>query len=1204
MKKYSLVKFLAIVIAAAVTMAFTVIEKGGKGSTSYKTNLIAGDSYRMFINNIDMPMGRNGIMGDVVINGALGGGKLDSKVFLFSGGFFMSGLKKASSDSVATLWSTGQMSASRITDYVPGTYATGQNDPNAQIYVINSRDPDFDIGVQNDKLKSWKQWGNAVALGADFYDGDKDGSYNPVDKNGNGKWDPDEDRPDLLGDETAWCVYSDQTSPALRTYSDVAPQGIEIRQTVFALNSKGITGNIIFVRYKITYTGKQTVSEGTIPDKLDSVYFGIAADPDIGDQGNNDLVGCDTTLNAGFTYHKLGAEDSKFGNTPPCFLIDFFQGPRSYIPGVTFTDNNNNGVYDDGIDTPIDTATDVRGRALGIAKYPGAKNLGLSSFVQYYNGIDPANRSQARFYNTGRNNVGSPIDPCTWTQGSVLGGVNCKDVNPNFMYSGDPTANNGAGQGWINITAKDQRMILNTGPFQLVKQDSANDNTVSIVVAYVVGRGKDALNSITVAKTIDATAQKIFDANFPSLPPPPALDITSQTGDGFIDLTWPTYKQIRYHAVDSVFQVDRAIHGFYVTQYQTNTKLATVNGQTNAIVIARYDMKDSIYNVFALASNGGVDLRMPQGPPENKMDSLVFADSTRGRIKLKITTDAFTGNPLIKGHQYYYGVTEFTINRVPIYNQNDGKYGRAGDYYDPTGGAVEEFDAPQLITAVMGIDEYAPSFAGQQAVKSNGPSSGTVNYLVVEHSQLTGDTYKVDFFKDSDPNEIYNPFWSLTNTKTGNVLIDSSREFNFDTTNYSGTVIEGFIPKIMPLTATIGTPVYQRNGVTAPDSVLFYPLFFKGGPNFTGIFYLGKNIPQGSAWGPLGGGVQENYIGADRLRRVEIRFGANGIGKAYRYLHGYLGSLLNQKNSNIYAAAITGNDTVGKGPVGNWDVTHNHANGFVDVPFTAWVIDSANNEQRQLAVGFMENKSVSNTPPKDFVGNPDGLWDPGTVHNSLEGIFIFDSDYDLTGNQVQYTGNSSAWADPVKGYNLNVTGATNEQIAIAKSPFFNTMYLVAFDKKPKLLYQPGDKFIIPVSTYPYTSKDEFQFKTLAKGILTTDAKKALFNMINVYPNPLYGYNPQTSYTNTGSPDAPFVTFSNLPEQVTVNIFTLSGSRVRTLTTADKSIPTSPFLQWNLQNESGLRVASGMYLAIVSCPGYGDKVLKFAIIMPQKQIKNY
>jgi hypothetical protein len=102
---------------------------------------------------------------------------------------------------------------------------------------------------------------------------------------------------------------------------------------------------------------------------------------------------------------------------------------------------------------------------------------------------------------------------------------------------------------------------------------------------------------------------------------------------------------------------------------------------------------------------------------------------------------------------------------------------------------------------------------------------------------------------------------------------------------------------------------------------------------------------------------------------------------------------------------------------------------------------------------------------------------------------------------------------------------------------------------------------------------------------------------------LYGYNPQTSY-NQGAADEPFVTFSNLPGDVTINIFTLSGTRIRTLTTKDKSSPTSPFLRWNLQNESGLRAASGMYLAIVSSPGYGNKVLKFAIIMPQKQIKSY
>jgi len=102
---------------------------------------------------------------------------------------------------------------------------------------------------------------------------------------------------------------------------------------------------------------------------------------------------------------------------------------------------------------------------------------------------------------------------------------------------------------------------------------------------------------------------------------------------------------------------------------------------------------------------------------------------------------------------------------------------------------------------------------------------------------------------------------------------------------------------------------------------------------------------------------------------------------------------------------------------------------------------------------------------------------------------------------------------------------------------------------------------------------------------------------------MYGFNVATSYSGSPS-DEPFVTFSNLPEEVTVKIFSLSGILIRTLGQNDKSSPTSPFLNWNLQNENGIRVASGLYLAIVSSPKYGDKVLKFSIIMPQKQLQRY
>ena len=1197
---------MVLIIVAAVTTAFTVADQNGKGTTSArKTQLVAGDSYDMFVNNIDMPMERNGIMADVLIPGAVGGiagGKLQGKIFLYSGGFYMSGTTHGN------IWANGMLSASRITDFVPGGYDTpefpdrGIRDSRAQIYVVKSTDPDFG--------QSWQDWKTAVDLGADFYDGDHDGKYNPVDKNGNGKWDPTEDRPDILGDVTAWCVISDQQPSALRTFNEVNPQGIEIRETVFAFNSKGKAGNTIFVRYKIVNTGQ-------VADTLDNVYFSVGADADVGDNGAEDLVGCDTTLNAGYTYHT--ANSVKWGSTPPCFMIDFFQGPKSYIPGVTFTDVDSDGVYTPGVDIAIDTATDVRGRNLGIQKIPGAKNLGLSSFFQYYNGIDPANSQQLRYYTLGEDQNGSKINPCTWTQGSVQGGVTCGLVDPYFMYSGDPVNS----IGWINITPRDQRQISSTGPFKLISKSLPSgkryNDTVTIVAAYVVGQGTSGLNSVTVCKDNDVTAQKIFDANFPSLPPPPPVDYTAKTGDGFIDLSWPTSKNILYRATDSIFQISRNVHGFYITQYYTNAQAPTNNNQPNSQVIARYDLADSIGDIYYKVANGGIDLRMPQAPAANKLDSLFVAHPDSGRILFHIKNDYSSGDPLIKGHEYYYSITEYTVNNWAVVNKVKGYYGPGGitapgpgDYYDPTGNAVEEFESG-LITVTMGIDEYQPSSLSVPVLKSTGPSSGSIKYLIADKTKLTGDKYKVDFFTDTNPLDgVYNPYWTLTNLRTGQQIFDSSRVYNFDTLNYSGHINEGFILKVQPLTPTIGTPYYVRNNTIIADTDAWYnPLSNSSTAPPTkpeGVYYPGKDIPQSGPFTAIS--TSSNVIEtADRLRKVEIRFGAPNSGKAYRYLNGFQGtSILNQKNSNIYAQGITAADTtpigaVRRGTVGNWDTLHSHANGFVDVPFTAWVVDTATGDQRQLSVGFFERRANLGTVTA-FGGNPDGVWDPlDSVYKTFEVILVFDDTYDPTGKQVEYTGDSTKWADPVKGFALNPNIATAKQIAIAKSPWFNTLYIVALDKYKGRFFKSGDKFVIPVATYPYTSADEFQFTTIAGGVLSAADKKSLFEKVNVYPNPLYGYNPQTSYQQN-TPDEPWVTFSNLPQDVTINIFTLSGTRLRTLSTKDKTSPTSPFLKWDLKNEAGLRAASGMYLAIVSCPGYGDKVLKFAIIMPQKQIKSY
>ena len=446
------------------------------------------DSVMIDVNRFKLPINNIGTLADQLTNGQrLAGGFYDGGLTLYSGGFYLSGISNG------FLWANGNFSAERISDYVPGHVGTISQDPKNILYVIRSTDPPFG--------QSWQNWKDAVSQGAAFYDGNNDGIYNPIDLNANGKWDPDEDRPDFLGDITAWCVFNDGVPAAQRIYSDVNPQGIDIQQSVFAQKDSADLNNVIFVRYRI-------INRGTVAEVMDSVYFGPAYDVDIGDNGSGDLDGCDTLLNSAYTYHDPNYTTLKWGpNPPPAEFAELLQGPLSYIPGITFTDINANGIFDPGIDIPLDSAFNFRGPLLGQSIYPGAKNLNMSSANQLLKSPSPANRFQAWYCLTGKNNAGAHIDPCNWSLGQVMGGTNCANVNPLFLYSGDPVTQTG----WVNINPRDQRSFLSSGPFKLEK-----DKPVDIIIANIVGRGSDALNSITVAKNYVSNIIKYYNSNFPN----------------------------------------------------------------------------------------------------------------------------------------------------------------------------------------------------------------------------------------------------------------------------------------------------------------------------------------------------------------------------------------------------------------------------------------------------------------------------------------------------------------------------------------------------------------------------------------------------------------------------------------------------------------------------------------------------------------
>ncbi len=214
---------LILLIIAPLSLGFLGDDKSGtkpiNSQSLYKLGATTeeggkkGDAYRLNVNNINLPLNRKGIIAAVnipdpnpIISGA--GGKFAGQIFLFSGGFFLSGYSNG------TLFANAVASASLVEDYIPGLAGT-TGDSRAQLYVVKTSDPAFGT--------AWQDWKDAVDLGADYYNGDGVDGYNPVDANGNGQWDLNEDKPDILGDETVWTVYWDGVASPQRRYNNVPP---------------------------------------------------------------------------------------------------------------------------------------------------------------------------------------------------------------------------------------------------------------------------------------------------------------------------------------------------------------------------------------------------------------------------------------------------------------------------------------------------------------------------------------------------------------------------------------------------------------------------------------------------------------------------------------------------------------------------------------------------------------------------------------------------------------------------------------------------------------------------------------------------------------------------------------------------------------------------------------------------------------------
>lgn len=298
-----------------------------------------------------------------------------------------------------------------------------------------------------------------------------------IDKNNNGIYEPESgDSPKITGDELHWMIMNDlDTAKSLKVFG-VKPIGLEIQLSIFGFKDNPQLKDVLFKKYLLINKGNQTVS---------NMYFSYFSDNDIGG-GSSDFVGCDTTLNLGFSWTSTNY-NVQYGFNPPSIGHMILQGP--IVKG-----------------NPTD-------RALlnGIIRN-GYKNLGMTTFAANFKNytILPSDPSlnQGLYQGTievfnllrGFRNDGAPfINPLT-------------NQPSHFHFSGDPESETGwiEGESYPQVTpsyigAADRRYYITSGPFDFAPRD-----TQEIVIAVLIARGTSNRNSVTELKNLARQVARLY----------------------------------------------------------------------------------------------------------------------------------------------------------------------------------------------------------------------------------------------------------------------------------------------------------------------------------------------------------------------------------------------------------------------------------------------------------------------------------------------------------------------------------------------------------------------------------------------------------------------------------------------------------------------------------------------------------------------
>lgn len=665
-------------------------------------------------------------------------------------------------------------------------------------------------------------------------------------------------------------------------------------------------------------------------------------------------------------------------------------------------------------------------------------------------------------------------------------------------------------------------------------------DTQEIVVAEIAAgaiTGVDRLTAISLLRYYDKQAQLAYDDFFNITPPPPAPVVSVTEASNSVTFSWGD----DLNAVQNTESFNRdgyLFEGYNI--YQLPSASAT---RDQARRIATFDLANGVTTISETdfsAVDGGFVTKPIQ-----------FGEDQGIKRFFSISNDIFKGRPLINGVKYYFAITAYAFNpEDSLFEQGKSR--------------VKE-NSLRIITVVphsVNPGIVYPSGGGGETVVSthvSGTSDGNAAPLILDPDKLTGLTYKVWF--DSVGTDVV---WSLSRTNADG-SIDTLLRHQLDQTGAdTNAVIDGMHMRVFgpALTFKNFETVANASGPLDPSE--------GGAADFAGFPSLQPTTSQQTTG-----------------QRWLIHTGDNGT-------RGEFASFLTRttRDGGNWPEIIPNDFEVRFTATGSIGFDFNLGTQF-PLPFELWNIGVA-----------------TPTDPSDDYQMVAGDLD-GAVTGVADGTFNLES-YDSDFEHSVSGGVNDPYTDWIYWYRPEDSSPGRAGYLAAEAELLAGTYDGARETEvmARMVFVAWNGGVTPpfanpmpevgtifriTSTKPNTLADTFTFVAPKPSFVASQAKEDI-KKINVFPNPYYGVN-----TEELNKYQRFVTFSHLPERVTIRIFNLAGVLVRTV---EKSTP-GQFQRWDLSNESGLPVASGLYIAYIEMPDVGEtKVVKLSIIQERQILDRF